>query len=227
MSCSLKALTKLRTTPRLSSDMTTLSFQRDHFDGLVRRLNHHASRLKRLNRTLPLSAGTRPRPCWVVLTPCPILVTGTSIEGERGDRKAREPSRSPPQSSRSRRHGETGRRPVCCCAAPVVVSLSRGQTPTGRRLRARTRKPDIGRSSTRSGVVDSSDISLCPLLGKPFGGCAGFIDVEVLRGTRAQALYIEVDGGEADLNFTAASNGTPFLRNHEKDDSVSEVKNLP
>src|SRR6266480_619465 len=80
-------------------------------------------------------------------------------------------------------------------------------------------------SSTRSGVV-ASDISLCPLLGKGFGGCAGLVDVVIARSSHDQALFPNGDNRNAKLNSTGAAHRTGARTDHAKDDSVAEVESL-
>ena len=55
---------------------------------------------------------------------------------------------------------------------------------------------------------------LPPLLGEPFGGCAGLVDVEVIRTPLDQPIYPRDDGCAADLNPTRTPAGPAALAPH-------------
>src|SRR5438874_11683038 len=75
----------------------------------------------------------------------------------------------------------------------VIASMSTLST-AARRRRVR---------SIRSGVVGLSDISFCPLLGNPLGGCTGLVDLVVVLHPHDQAVLTYLDGRKTDLNLTA------------------------
>src|SRR5438874_9970927 len=81
-------------------------------------------------------------------------------------------------------------------------------------------------TSTRSGVVDFSGISLCALLGKAFGGSTGLVDVGIHRYSHDQALHPYGDECVPVSNVTAAASKTGHLHDHGKYHSVTQVQIL-
>jgi hypothetical protein len=67
---------------------------------------------------------------------------------------------------------------------------------------------------------------LTPLLGEAFGGCAGLVDIEVVRGPHGQTRLPYGDRCVAKLDVSTAANGTGILADHSENDSVAEFVNL-
>src|SRR5450631_2062155 len=80
------------------------------------------------------------------------------------------------------------------------------------------------KSSLRSGVVDSSDIS--PLLSEAFGGCTGLVDVEVGRLPLDDALRPHHDRRPLLFDVTVATNQATVFPEGRQDDAVAEIDNL-
>src|SRR5437016_2018747 len=89
-----------------------------------------------------------------------------------------------------------------------------------------TASSSLRESSARSGVVDSSGISLRPLLGKALGGCTGLFDVDIERRPYDQSIHPLGDARVPQLHVAAAANWTALQHDHAKADSVAEVKHL-
>src|SRR5438128_7587756 len=91
--------------------------------------------------------------------------------------------------------------------------------------RLRASKPSRA-SSTRTGVVASSGISLCSFLGKPLGGCTGLVDVEVADGMDYQALLPQVCPSVSHLDVALDAERTGLLEEDSEGDAVAEIGNL-
>src|SRR6266480_6771664 len=81
-------------------------------------------------------------------------------------------------------------------------------------------------SSTRSGVVDSSGISLRPLLGKAFGGSTGLVDVVAARDPHDLARYPQHRERPSFLHPARAANWASVQSAHHKHHPVAEVESL-
>jgi hypothetical protein len=68
-------------------------------------------------------------------------------------------------------------------------------------------------------------VRLPPLLGEPFGGCAGLVDVGG-RKASDRASHTEVDPSLALSNTAVTTNQTPVLTHHSKHNPTAEVADL-
>src|SRR5262245_43090133 len=90
----------------------------------------------------------------------------------------------------------------------------------------RTNRTGRTSPSSSSSVTVILRHRLPPLLGKPFGGCAGLVYVGVGRDSHEQAVEREADACKTASNLAAATNRTASLTEDCVADSVAEVDHL-
>ena len=71
-----------------------------------------------------------------------------------------------------------------------------------------------------------SDIGLCPLLGKPFGGCAGLVDIGVNGDAFGETVPPAEHHRDAERNHPAAAAWLAALEHHAQGHAVAEVTEL-
>src|SRR5438874_13692942 len=98
----------------------------------------------------------------------------------------------------------------------VVVAHHPIKVPTTPGLIRTPCKPD------QMGGRDSSAISLCPLLGKAFGGSAGLIDVREGRDLRYQAVPPQGDRRVGELDVAAATSQPTPVTSDGQDHATTE-----
>src|SRR5438067_616847 len=81
-------------------------------------------------------------------------------------------------------------------------------------------------SSTRSGVVDSSGISLRPLLGKAFGGSTGLVDVGVARHPHNPAICPELNPSPLLFNPPVAAHQATVFPEGDEYHAVAKIESI-
>src|SRR6516165_7722094 len=106
----------------------------------------------------------------------------------------------------------------------ALVSTHAAQVSSSRKACATSTSGSGCTFSTRS--TFACDTAYPPLLGQPFSGCAGLVDVGVGRESHEQAVDREADGCRTASNLAAATNRTASLTEDRVADSVAEVDDL-
>jgi hypothetical protein len=102
------------------------------------------------------------------------------------------------------------------------ATRSVGLAPLGEQRLALAEAPGLGGSSE---TTSESRCAYPPLLGEPFSGCAGLVDVGG-RKASDQASHTEVDPSLALSKMAVTTDQTPVLTHHGKHNPTAEVADL-